>query len=69
MIVLEASERLVRSAGMLAERYILRGFDAIHLASALFFWRESGEVVTFSAWDDRLLAAAAAEGLTPAPTA
>ena len=68
-VVLDISEPLVRSAGNLAERHLLRGFDAIHLASALSLQLESGEPITFSAWDDRLLAAAAAEGLTPAPTA
>jgi len=67
--VVEASDSIVRRAGDLAEKHDLRGFDAIHLSSALFFERESGEPVTFSAWDDRLLEAAAAEGLAAAPTA
>lgn len=63
------SEPLVRHAGGLADDHLLRGFDAIHLASALAFQNASGEPVTFSAWDDRLLAAAEAEGLTVAQTA
>jgi len=66
--VIEASDLVVRRAGDLAEKHALRGFDAIHLSSALFFETESGEHVTFSAWDDRLLAAAATEGLTAAAT-
>lgn len=67
--VVEASDSVVRHAGALAEEHALRGFDAIHLASALFLQREGGEPVTFSAWDDRLLDAARAEGLTVAPAA
>jgi len=63
------SESLVRDAGALAEKHLLRGFDAIHLASALVLQRESAESVTFSAWDDRLLASARAEGLTAPPHA
>jgi predicted nucleic acid-binding protein len=54
---------LVLLAGDLVERHPLRGFDALHLASALTLERESSETVTFSAFDDRLLEAAAAEGL------
>jgi predicted nucleic acid-binding protein len=61
----EVSDPLVRVAGDLAERHRLRGFDAIHLASALVVQREGGQPVTFSAWDDRLMQAAADEGLTP----
>ena len=67
--VVEVSDLIVRQAGDLAERYSLRGFDSIHLSSGLLFQRESGEAVTFSAWDERLLDAAEAEGLTAAPNA
>ena len=54
---------LVRQAGDLAEKHVLRGFDAIHLASALTLQRELGEDVTFSAADGRLMSAASVEGL------
>lgn len=54
---------LVRYAGDLAEKHFLRGFDAIHLASALTLKRELGEDVTFSSADSRLTAGASAEGL------
>jgi predicted nucleic acid-binding protein len=65
--VVELSEAISRQAGNLAALYFLRGFDAIHLASAVTLQRESGERVTFSAWDGRLLGAAEAEGLAVAP--
>ena len=67
VVIIEVSDGLSLSAGNLAERYLLRGFDAIHLASALAFQDSIGEPVTFSAWDDRLLAAAQAERLSVAP--
>jgi predicted nucleic acid-binding protein len=56
---------LARYAGDLAEKHLLRGFDAVHLASALSLQDDLGSPVTFSAWDERLMTAAAAEGLTP----
>lgn len=61
--VTEVTAPLVRFAGDLAEKHVLRGFDAIHLASAVIMQRDLGEVVTFSAADNRLMSAATAEGL------
>ena len=49
----------------LIQRHPLRGFDAIHLASALSLKTALGEEVTFAAADDRLLRAARAERLRP----
>lgn len=47
----------------LIRRHPLRGFDAIHLASALSLRGALGEDITFAAADERLLRAANAEGL------
>lgn len=56
---LDATAALCAEAGELAERYGLRGFDSIHLAS---FARIAGRVgvgnVAFACFDDRLAAAA-----------
>ncbi len=49
----------------LIQRHPLRGFDAIHLASALSLKSALGEEVTFAAADTRLLRAAEAERLRP----
>lgn len=62
-VIADVTEPLVRLAGDLAERYLLRGFDAIHLASAVTLQRELGEPITFSAFDDHLSESAASEGL------
>lgn len=34
LVIIEADEQLVERAGNLAERYALRGYDAVHLAGA-----------------------------------
>ena len=62
-VVIELLEPLARRAGMLAEQRALRGFDAIHLASAIEFGVLAGGPLVFVAYDQRLAAAAAAEGL------
>lgn len=62
-VLVELNEALARAAGDLAERRGLRGFDAIHLASALELGRLLGTSPCFAAADARLMAAAAAEGL------
>lgn len=55
-------KRVYELAGELTERHVLRGFDALHLASYLEVRaRAEGEDVQFSAFDSRLDAAAAAE--------
>lgn len=60
----EVGDSLVRLAGDLAEQHGLRGFDAIHLASAVTLQRVLGEPVFFSAFDDRLVNASVATGLS-----
>jgi predicted nucleic acid-binding protein len=54
-LTLQATELLCRSAGQLAEKYGLRGFDGIHLASFAEVARRAGPHDTrFSSFDDRL---------------
>ncbi len=56
-------DEVLQLARDLIQRRPLRGFDAIHLASALMLGRELGEPMKFVAADARLLAAAEAENL------
>ena len=56
---LAVSEDIVHRAGELAERRALRGFDAIHLASAL----AQAPDAALACWDDQLAKAAQAEGI------
>lgn len=56
---LDATDALCRTAGELAERYRLRGFDSVHLASFAQVARRAGPGETrFSSFDDRLNKAA-----------
>ncbi len=58
-LTLEATDFLCRAAGGLAEKYSLRGFDSIHLASFAEVSRRAGtEDTRFSSFDDRLNQAA-----------
>lgn len=61
--VVELTPAVARSAGEIAEQHGLRGFDAIHLASALWLQSAHADELTFMAFDDRLVPAAAAAGL------
>lgn len=61
---IDVSEEIVRHAGALAERHDLRGYDAVHLASALAVVPEGEPFVT---WDAALADAARLEGLAVVP--
>lgn len=54
---------LARQAGHLAEQFSLRGYDAVHLASAL----SCSQVITLVSWDHDLRRAATANGCAIAP--
>ncbi len=51
-LTVEVSAAVYRSAGDLAEKHGLRGFDSIHLASYLSLVREGARQVRFSAFDE-----------------
>ncbi len=57
--------QLAREAGNLAEKFALRGYDAVHLASAL----STGEAITLVSWDQNLRRAGARNGCAIAPPA
>lgn len=63
LAIIELTAPLAREAGELAALRSLRGFDAIHLASALSMGRLLGAPPRFLAYDTRLVAAAREEGL------
>jgi predicted nucleic acid-binding protein len=54
-VAVQVTETLCRDAGNLAERYALRGYDSVHLASFLEIAREAGAADTeFSSFDELL---------------
>jgi predicted nucleic acid-binding protein len=58
----KVTREVVRLAGNLADKHALRGFDALHLASAIALTK-SGMPVIFSCYDDRLQKASILEKL------
>jgi predicted nucleic acid-binding protein len=69
LIRLQFGEPLAARAGALAWEHGLRGYDAVHLATALV-WRETlGESVMVATYDRELWRGARASGLSPWPVA
>ena len=62
-LIVRVTEELVQRAGDLAEKHALRGFDAIHLASAMILREELSSPVTFSCSDNKLQKASQREKL------
>jgi hypothetical protein len=58
---MEVSEAVYRSAGDLAEKHHLCGFDSLHLASYLALYREGARQIRFSAFDEAFNRAARKE--------
>lgn len=61
--LLHVSNEIIKAAGDLAEKHGLRGFDALHLASALALREGSATSVSFSSADAKLTKAARSENL------
>jgi uncharacterized protein len=55
---------IVRRAGDLAERFRLKGYDAVHLATADRLGREVRSPLSFACFDSALNTAASILGLT-----
>lgn len=62
-LTIDVSEPIVTLAGDLTEKHDLRGFDAVHLASALALRDKTQTPVAFSCADERLKSAAETQGL------
>jgi len=67
LYVIELHSSLVRRAGELAWRLGLRGYDAVHLASALAAGEAMGEMVPLVCFDHRLREAAEKLGVEVLP--
>ncbi len=62
-LIMKVTNELVRLAGDLAEKHSLRGFDAIHLSSAVSLSQELSAPVVFSCSDRKLQKASRLENL------
>ena len=67
LVRLQMTEVLVSRAASLAWDHGLRGYDAAHLASALFWQDMLGEPVTVASYDRQLWVAVKANGLIAWP--
>lgn len=61
-VQVKVTQELMQLAGNLAEKHALRGFDAIHLASAVTLMK-SGIPIVFSCYDEKLQQASSLEKL------
>jgi hypothetical protein len=61
-VVAEVTESVFTDLLSLVKRHPLRGFDAIHLSTALWFRKRLKTAIVFVCADHNLLAAAEAEG-------
>jgi len=62
-VAVEVTDRIVKEAGELAAHRSLRGYDALHLASALSLRERLSSPMTFLAFDRDLIRAAKREAL------
>lgn len=62
--VIEVTDGIIRSAGDIAEKHLLRGFDSIHLASAINLKNKTRSEIYFSSNDSKLNKSAGKEGLS-----
>jgi len=68
LALIPVNEQLVDFAGVLAWQSNLRGYDAVHLASALLWQDLLQSPITFATFDKRLWQAAKDAGLEPFPS-
>lgn len=62
-LILNITGNTIKMAGNLAEKHHLRGFDSIHLASALTLKHELASSIIFSCFDNTLKKASEHEGM------
>jgi predicted nucleic acid-binding protein len=68
LVRVQVTEMLVARAAALAWERGLRGYDAVHLASALMWGEAMGEEITLATFDRRLWEATKKCGLMPSPS-
>lgn len=67
LIRIQATESVVARADQVAWGYGLRGYDAVHLASALLWHEQLNQEVAFATFDRQLWFAAGSSGLSTFP--
>jgi uncharacterized protein len=67
IVTINLTDQILRQASSLAWRHPLRGYDAVHLASALTWQETNAEPVTLVTFDRQLWRAGKQEGLEVLP--
>jgi len=62
--IVDVSATLIKRAGQLTETFALRGYDAVHLASAVIVAEQGSQPVMFACFDEKLSRTARRQGLT-----
>jgi uncharacterized protein len=66
-LAIKVSEAVINSVDMLADLYSIRGFDLLHLASAVTLSTKINSEIVVGCWDKRLWQAYHDEGFTLLP--
>jgi len=64
LVSLAVTGAVLDEAVRIADKYVLRAYDAIHLASAITLRSSLEETILLASWDDELDAAAKREGFS-----
>ena len=63
LFVLKIDNTIIKTAGQFVESYQIKGYDSIHLASAVMLSKRINQIINFCCWDKKLNEAALKENL------
>ncbi|MHB1253786.1 MAG: type II toxin-antitoxin system VapC family toxin [Candidatus Humimicrobiaceae bacterium] len=64
LFVLKIDNTIIKTAGQFIESYKIKGYDSVHLASAVIFGQRINKIINFCCWDKKLNEAALKENLS-----
>jgi uncharacterized protein len=64
LFILKIDDTIIKTAGRFIESYQIKGYDSIHLASAVMLSKRINQTINFCCWDKKLNEAALKENLS-----
>jgi len=64
LFILKIDNTIIKTAGQFIESYKIKGYDSLHLASAVLLGQRINKIVNFCCWDKKLNEAASKENLS-----
>ena len=64
LFVLKIDNAIIKTAGQFIESYKIKGYDSVHLASAVILGQRINKIINFCCWDKKLNEAASKENLS-----